>query len=223
MLNINDNDQEELFQILESTTLSNSLEKDFPSSSDSGYRSSSETFASPNIKIGCRDSCCNTINVLSRSNKTINVLTKGEEQENLLINLISQIDNLELREEYLKKLKKTLIKDESDKRMKPKISLDETLERFNKKKSKELIVNELQHEIAIIKEEIIQLKNEFKSIKNDNFNLKQEILLLKIDNNLIINNLIVNQMSKEMMMTPANRLLFLVLFLLRINSVLSTN
>ena len=42
------------------------------------------------------------------------------------------------------------------------ISLDETLERFNKKKSKELIVNELQHEIAIIKEEIIKLKNELK-------------------------------------------------------------
>ena len=40
------------------------------------------------------------------------VLTKGEEQENLLINLISQIDNPELKEEYLKKLKKTMIKDE---------------------------------------------------------------------------------------------------------------
>ena len=45
------------------------------------------------------------------------------------------------------------------------ISLDETLERFNKMKSKELIVNELQHEIAIIKEEIIKLKNEFKKKK----------------------------------------------------------
>ena len=45
------------------------------------------------------------------------------------------------------------------------ISLDETLKRFNKQKSKELIVNELQHEIAIIKEEIIKLKNEFKNIK----------------------------------------------------------
>ena len=56
------------------------------------------------------------------------------------------------------------------------------MERFNKKKSKELTVNELQHEIAIIKEEIVELKNEFKNIKNDNFNLKQEILLQRIDN-----------------------------------------
>ena len=70
----------------------------------------SETSDSPNIKIGYRDSCCNTINVLSKGCKTINVLTKEEEQENLLINMISQIDNPELKEEYLKKLKKTTIK-----------------------------------------------------------------------------------------------------------------
>ena len=90
----------------------------------------------------------------------------------MLITLISQIDNLELKEEYLKKLMKTLIEEENDKKPRSKISFDETLEIFNKKKSKELTVNELQHEIAIIKEEIIELKNEFKKIKNDNFNLK---------------------------------------------------
>ena len=77
-----------------------------------------------------------------------------------------------------------MIKDESDKRLKPKISLDETLERFNKKKSKELTVNELQHEIVIIKEEIIQLKNEFQNIKKENFDLKQELLLQKIHKQL---------------------------------------
>ena len=122
MLNINDNDQEELFQILESTNLTDSLEEDFSSSSDSGYHSSSETSASPNIKIGCRDSCCNTINVLSKNDKIVNVLNNNEEQENLLIKLISQIDNPKLKEEYLKeylkKLKKTSIKDETDKKLK---------------------------------------------------------------------------------------------------------
>ena len=64
------------------------------------------------LVVESRDSCCNIINALSKGHKTINVLTKGEEQENLLINLISQIDNPELKEEYLKKLKKTMIKDE---------------------------------------------------------------------------------------------------------------
>ena len=54
--------------------------------------------------------------------------------QNLIINLISQIDNLELKEKYFKKFKKTMIKDENDKKLKSKISPDETLERFNKKK-----------------------------------------------------------------------------------------
>ena len=83
------------------------------------------------LVVESRDSCCNTINALSKGHKTINVLTKGEEQENSLINLISQIDDPKLKEEYLKKLKKILVKDENDKKMKSKISLDETLERFN--------------------------------------------------------------------------------------------
>ena len=194
MLDINDDDKEDLFQILESrsSTSFDSSEEDFLSSFDFGYHSNSETSDSPNIKIGCRDSCCNTINVLSKGRKTINVLTKGEEQENSLTNLISHINDPELKEEYLKKLKKTLVKDENDKKMKSKISLDETLERFNKKKSKEITVNDLQHEITITKKEIIELKNDLKNVKNDNFDLKQEMLLLKIDKQLDNENLIVS-------------------------------
>ena len=77
-----------------------------------------------------------------------------------------------------------MIKDENDKKIKSKISLDATLERFNKKKSKKINVNDLQHEITIIKKEIIELKNNFKNIKKDNFDWKQEMLLLKIDKQL---------------------------------------
>ena len=58
---------------------------------------------------------------------------------------------------------------------------DEILERFNKKKSREITVNDLQHEITIIKKEIVELKDDLKNVKNDNFSLKQEMLLLKID------------------------------------------
>ena len=81
MLDINDNDKEDLFQILElrSSASCDSSEDDFISSTDFGYHSNSETFDSSNIKIGCWDSCWNTINVLSKGRKTINVLTKGEE------------------------------------------------------------------------------------------------------------------------------------------------
>ena len=77
-----------------------------------------------------------------------------------------------------------MLKDETSKKLKSIISFEETLERFNKKKSKDLTVNDLQHEITVVKQEIIELKTEFKNIKSDNNNLKQELLLSKIDKNL---------------------------------------
>ena len=144
MLNIDDKDQKELFRILESNNSSDSLEEDFSSSSYSCYHSANDSSDLLNIKIGCRDSCCNII-------KSVNVLIKSEENESLLIKLISQIENLELQKEYLDKLKKNLIKDETAKKLKSTISFEETLERFNKKKSKELAVNDLQHEITVVK------------------------------------------------------------------------
>ena len=51
------------------------------------------------------------------------------------------------------------------KKLKSTISFEETLERFNKKKSKDLTVSDLQHEITVVKQEIIDLKNEFKTLK----------------------------------------------------------
>ena len=92
-------------EFLESNNLSDSLEDGFSSSSDSCYQSADDSSDSPNVKIGCRDSCCNVI-------KYVNVLTKGEENASLLIKLISQIQNPELQKEYLDKFKKKLIKDE---------------------------------------------------------------------------------------------------------------
>ena len=136
MLNIDDKEQEELFRILESKNLSDSLEDDFSSSSDSCYQFADDSSYSPNIKLSCRDSCCNVI-------KSVNTLTKGEENEKLIVRLINQIQNLELQKEYLDKFKKNLIKNETSKKIKSTISFEETLERFNKKKSKNLTVNDL--------------------------------------------------------------------------------
>ena len=70
------------------------------------------------------------------------------------------------------------------KKLKSTISFEETLERFNKNKFKDLTVNDLQHEINIVKQEINELKHDFKNIKSDNNNLKQELIMLKIDKNL---------------------------------------
>ena len=63
------------------------------------------------------------------------------------------------------KFKKNLLKDETGKKLKSTIRFEENLERFNKKKSKDLTINNLQHEITIVKQEMIDLKNEFKILK----------------------------------------------------------
>ena len=102
----------------------------------------------------------------------------------IIIQLINQIQNPELQKEYLDKFKKNLLKDETGKKLKSTISFEETLEIFNKKKFKDLTVNDLQHEITIVKQEMIDLKNEFKNIKNDNYNIKQELIMLRIDKSL---------------------------------------
>ena len=94
------------------------------------------------------------------------------------------------------------------------------MKRFNKKKSKDLIVNDLQHEIIVVKQEIIELENEFKTIKSDKNNLKQELLLLKLIKTLININLIMNKMSTKMEMNPVNRLFFLIKVLLMFSLIL---
>ena len=76
------------------------------------------------------------------------------------------------------KFKKNLVKNEIDKKQKLTISFEETLERLNKKKSKDLIVNYLQHEINIVKQEISELKHNNKS---DNNHIKPKMIMLKVD------------------------------------------
>jgi hypothetical protein len=118
--------------------------------------------------------CCN-------KTKACSVPTKSEEQEDLLITLISKIENPELKKEYLKKLKKTMIKD-TNKPSKSKISLVETLERFFKQKSKVATISDLQHEISNIKKYIVDLKKDLHNLKIDNKNLKQEFLISRVKN-----------------------------------------
>jgi hypothetical protein len=99
-----------------------SSNKDFITSDDSDYHSASEF--SEDVKIGCFDSCCN---------KKVFVLTKTEEHEDMLLTLISKIEDPESKEEYLKKLKKLMSRNEKTP-SKSRISLEDTLERFNHSK-----------------------------------------------------------------------------------------
>ena len=122
-LNIFDNEKQNIFRILQNNAFSDfSSDKDFSASDDSDYHSVSEF--SEDVKIGCFDSCCN---------KKAFVLTKIEEHEDMLLTLISKLENPELKEEYLKKLKRLMSRNENGKNsLRSRISLKDTLERFSK-------------------------------------------------------------------------------------------
>ena len=71
---------------------------------------------------------------------------------------------------------------ETRKPSKSKISLDETLKRFSKKKSKVVTISNLQHEFCNIKNDIIDLKKNLHDLKFNNKNLEQELLISKVKN-----------------------------------------
>ncbi len=90
---------------LRNTSSSSSENNILVTNSSSNYQSASENSSSPNIELGCKDSCC----------KTVNVLTKQKEQEELQINLISKLENPKLRSKYLVKFTKLLSMEEPSK------------------------------------------------------------------------------------------------------------
>ena len=63
------------------------------------------------------------------------------------------------------------------KKKKSTLSFEEPLKRLNKEKSKYLTVNDLQHEINIIKQEISELKPKN---RNNNNHIKPELIRLKV-------------------------------------------
>jgi hypothetical protein len=84
-LQINDKEKEELYNLLElkNTDSENEISPDEIESSSDEYSSSSSS--TPDIKFGCTDNCC--------TGKSINVITKQEEQEELLLEAISKIND----------------------------------------------------------------------------------------------------------------------------------
>jgi hypothetical protein len=100
-LKISEEDKENLIKVLEIKDTESSESETLSSSSSESYCScDSDTSNSPNISFNCKDNCC----------KTVNVMTKEEEQEELLIELISKVENPEVKQHYLKKLRKLLTK-----------------------------------------------------------------------------------------------------------------
>ncbi|KAG2689260.1 hypothetical protein I3760_09G132400 [Carya illinoinensis] len=182
-LNINVVDQEDLFRSLKHRSPTSS-DGDELSSSGSDYHSDSDHINSPNIKFGCNDSCCiskvKTINVLDGGREQGPVLSKEQEHENMLLSIISQIQDPELKEKYLKKLKETMTRKEPS-ISKGKISFEETLGRFQKQKPKDISLKYLQHEVSLVKKEIFELREEIKTLRSENASFKQDLACLKLD------------------------------------------
>ncbi|CAL8135781.1 unnamed protein product [Prunus armeniaca] len=102
-----DEEKEKLIKVLElRDSETSSVETLVASSESESDQFSDSQISSPDIQIGCNDKCCNRL-------KSISVLTKQEEQEELLIELISKVENPDLKSEYLKKLRKVISQESS--------------------------------------------------------------------------------------------------------------
>ena len=177
-----------MYKILElrNTDSENDISPDEIGSSASDEYSNSSS--SPHINLGYNDNCCKSINVLTKS---LNILTKQEEQEELLLEAISKINDPELKTNMLHKLRKMLNKEKTNdlKTPKPTISISETLERFNKLKPKKVNLEDLQFEINPIKNEIKQLKIENTKLETKNANLEDRVFILELNKKFeLINN-----------------------------------
>ncbi|KAI5338517.1 hypothetical protein L3X38_017788 [Prunus dulcis] len=110
--------------------------------------------------------------------KTISVLTKQEEQEELLIDLICKVENPELKAEYLKKFRKLLSQEGPSLSPPPqKISLNTTLERFSRKR--DITLHDLHSEVKLIKKEIVDLKQLSQKLQSENYEIRQDLIALK--------------------------------------------
>ncbi|CAL9002903.1 unnamed protein product [Prunus brigantina] len=169
-LKITDEEKEKLVKVLElrDSEISND-DSIVPSSESESDQLSDSQSSSPNIQIGCKDKCCSRL-------KSISVLTKQEEQEELLIDLISKIENPELKSEYLKKLRKVISNESPSQSVPQPISLNSTLEKFAKKK--EVTLQDLHLEVKIVKKEIAELKQMSHKLQHENSAIKKDLVHL---------------------------------------------
>ncbi|KAI5322802.1 hypothetical protein L3X38_031874 [Prunus dulcis] len=172
-LQITKEDKDKLIQVLELRDSEMSdVESLIPSSESESSQSSDSKHSSPQVQFGCTDECCNRL-------KSVLVLTKQEEQEELLVDLIGKVQNPELKSEYLKKLKKILSQEgQSSSSPAPQpISINTTLEKFNRRK--DVTLHDLQSEVKQVKKELAELKQISQQLQAENYTIKQDLYDLK--------------------------------------------
>ncbi|KAI5338514.1 hypothetical protein L3X38_017785 [Prunus dulcis] len=170
-LKIDEVEKENLIRLLDlKDSEPSDLESSVDSDSEKSYSSDSQP-SSPHVQLGCKDNCCSPM-------KTISVLTKQEEQEELLIDLICKVENPELKAEYLKKFRKILSQEGPSLSPPPqKISLNTTLERFSR--NRDITLHDLHSEVKLIKKEIVDLKQLSQKLQSENYEIRQDLIALK--------------------------------------------
>ncbi|KAI5349019.1 hypothetical protein L3X38_001906 [Prunus dulcis] len=172
-LKIEEVEKENLIRLLElQDSGSSDLESLVDSDSENSYSSDSQP-SSPHIQFGCQDNCCSSM-------KSISVLTKQEEQEELLIELICKVENPELKAEYLKKFRKLLSQEGPSQSPPPqKICLNTTLEKFSRKR--DITLHDLHSEVKLIKKEIVELKQLSQKLQSENNDIRQDLIAFQIN------------------------------------------
>ena len=170
--------KDEIFKLLEldhsksesSSSSSNQEIHQLYQSSSEPSKTSSSSSSGPKVGMTCKDSCCR--------NKSINVLSK---QEELILDLIEQIDDPIIKAQKLNKFHETLVRETSKPEpriQEPKVNLEKIYNRFTKC-MKEVMVNDLQHEIKETKSKVRTLKKELAILKVDHNFLDQRLKQLE--------------------------------------------
>lgn len=165
-LEISEDNKLAILEIFKISNLQNSSDSESTHSS-SEYHSLNSSNDNDQINFGCNNECCQ-----------INVLTSDIPEEELLIDLISKIDNNELKQQYIKKLKNVLInKNKEPKIPKPIINLNETLERFRHINNKK---DNIKQPFQIMNDKITILQNENQKFKQEIIQINEKIQLLQL-------------------------------------------
>ena len=111
--------------------------------------------------------------------KCINVITTNNSEKEFLLDLIEQIQDTELRKEYLQKLKGILIKEDSLEPS-PKVSINKIFETHKIPNTlKAVNIQDLKNEVNILKEQIKNLHKDLCSVQIRDLKLETRLTLIE--------------------------------------------
>ncbi|XLU53647.1 hypothetical protein S245_048295, partial [Arachis hypogaea] len=118
------------------------------------------------------DSCIKSLNVIMRTQKSINTLTR--EETNTLISIIDKLEDSPLKDEFLFQLNDLIWKEEKSKEEIRPVEIKKIYNRFRTPKE--------ETSLKYLQEKIKTLKSEISELKQQNISLNYRILKLEGEN-----------------------------------------